>query len=74
MAQIFLMSVNTLFPKKDDYPLIDEFVENISNEIYTNMLKWIIDNDVNFHSEITQTHCVIIMKDEDAMAFKLRWL
>ncbi len=74
MAQIFLMSVNTLFPKKDDYPFIDEFVENIDNETYTNMLKWLIDNDVNFHSEIIKTHGIIIMKDEDAMAFKLRWM
>ena len=74
MAQIFLISNNTLFLKKSDYPFINEFIKNIDNETYTNMLRWLIDNDVNFHSEIIKTHGIIIMKDEDAMAFKLRWM
>lgn len=77
MAKIFMIS--------DDEEAFDyydaESIEGVDERmivkdvgVYVDMLKWLVDSDINFHSHVDDNVISLIFKDEDAVAFKLRWL
>jgi len=72
MAKIILLHEDELDGSIDN-PYIDEVIEISKANTYVDMLRWLIDNDINFHSDVIEEQAVIIMKDEEAAMFKLRW-
>lgn len=79
MAQVFLVALDEDgFDEHDieDFSeVVDEFMTTENAQDYLNMIKWLVDNDVNFFSESNDSgNMTFVLKDEDAVAFKLRWL
>lgn len=78
MAKVFLLSIDENYEigeiQDDEINIPDEIICLTNENTYFNIVKWLIDNSFNYHYE-TQSdgNIVLIMRDDDAMAFKLRW-
>lgn len=72
MAKIFLMHDED-FDDFEDERSFDDFILVSDPAIYPEMLKWLVDNDMNFHSQVLDEYGIFVLKDEDAVMFKLKW-
>ena len=73
MAKAFRITADKDYLEDDDE--IDEIIVINGGGEFKEMVFWLLENDINYHfvEDEGDESAIIVLKDDNVMAFKLRW-
>ena len=75
MPKIFKLSMSEDEVDSDFDEDVDEVIVLDEESEFKDVIFWLIDNDINYHFQTDDSaeSAYLVMKDDDSVAFKLRW-